>query len=236
MYLDLTAPEDKKVTQDNQLIEACYKMSLNEKRLLLLGISKVNPKEYSASDGSLKIEVNASEWERVYKDDTNAWRAIKRTADKLLNRQIIMHPKAGVTDKVNWFERVRYYENEARIEVVFTRFVQTRLVNLLEQFTTIDLLSINKLKSFYSIRLYEILSQFKGTGYRKISVEDFRFAMDTVNKNPETKQLKSRVLMPALNEINQKSDLECTVKDVRKGRKITHFEFSFHQKQQQSLL
>ena len=31
------------VTQDNSLIEACYSMTLNEKRLLLLGPGKVDP-------------------------------------------------------------------------------------------------------------------------------------------------------------------------------------------------
>ena len=227
MELEKASKSGQLVTQDNELIEACYRMELNEKRLLMLGVSKVNPTGgYPDPTKPFKFEITASEWERVY-GDKNAWRAIKRTADKLLTRHIILHPSTTVTEKINWFDSVKYYSNKGRIEVQFTRSVQVRLAGMIEQFTTIDLLSINKLRSFYSVRLYELLSQFAATGYRIISVEDFRYAMDSVNTNPTTKLLKNRVLNPAIKELNAQSDMDCSVTDVKDGRVITHFEFNF---------
>lgn len=240
MQLATVPKKDRLVTQDNELIEACYRMEVNEKRLLMLGTSKVNPMGgYPDPSKPFKFEITAGEWREVYKD-TNAWQSLKRSADKLLSRQIILHPKTNVVEKLNWFDSVKYFLDEGRIEVQFTRSVQVRLAGMIEQFTTIDLFSVNKLRSFYSIRLYEILSQFldkfKDKGYRIMSVDDFRHAMDCVNTNPHTKDLKRRVLNPAIKEINKQSDMDCVVIDVKEGRRITYFKFVFNKKPQQSLL
>jgi plasmid replication initiation protein len=236
--MEAKLPEKNKrlITQDNELIEACYRMDLNEKRLLNLGMENANPMG-GIPDASkpFKFEITAAQWEEVY-EDTNAWQSLKRGADKLLSRQITLHPKTNTIEKINWFDRVKYYTKEGKIEVQFTRSVQIRLAGMLEQFTTIDLFAVNKLRSFYSIRLYEILSQFDHTGYRVMTVKDFRHYMDCVNINPQTKDLKRRILSPAINELNKQSDMDCSVKDIKDGRKITHFAFTFSKKPQQALL
>lgn len=235
MELETISKSDQLITQDNELIQACYRMSMNEKRLLMLGMAKVNPLSgYPDANKPFKFEVTAAEWESVY-EDTNAWQSLKRAADSLLHRYITLHPSTQIVEKINWFDRVKYYVNEGKIEVQFTRSVQVRLAGMIEQFTKINLLSVNKLRSFYSVRLYELLSQFNATGYRIISVEDFRYAMDSVKNYPLTKDLKRRVLMPAIKEINRQSDMECSVKDAKEGRVITHFEFTFSKKSQQVL-
>jgi plasmid replication initiation protein len=235
MDLEKTDKSPKLFTQDNELIEACYRMDLNEKRLLMLGMSNVNPMGGIPDPAKpFKFQITATDWQEAY-EDVNAWQSIKRAADKLLTRQITLHPDTNVIEKLNWFDSVKYFTNKGRIEVQFTRSVQIRLAGMLERFTTIDLFSVNKLRSFYSVRLYEILSQFSSTGYRIISLEDFRYAMDSVKTNPNTKLLKNRVLNPAVKEINSQSDLDCTVKDIKDGKRITHFEFTFNKKPQQSL-
>ena len=235
MGLEKISKSDQLITQDNELIQSCYRMSMNEKRLLMLGMSKINPMGgYPGPNKPFKFEVTASEWEEVYKD-VNAWQSLKRAADNLLGRYITLHPSTQIVEKINWFDRVKYYSTKGMIEVQFTRSIQVRLAGMIEQFTTIDLFSVNKLRSFYSVRLYELLSQFNATGYRIISVDDFRYAMDSVKTNLQTKDLKRRVLMPAIKEINKQSDMDCSVTDVKDGRVITHFEFSFNKKAQQTL-
>lgn len=236
MQLEKASKRGKLITQDNELIESCYRMDVNEKRLIMLGMSSVNPMSgYPDPSKPFKFEVTASQWEEVY-GDQNAWRALKRTADKLLNRQITLHPKTNVIEKLNWFDRVKYFIDEGRIEAQFTLSVQVRLAGMIEQFTTIDLFAVNKLRSFYSIRLYELLSQFESKEHRRMSVDDFRHSMDCVNINPQTKDLKRRILNPAIKELNKQSDMDCSVKDIKKGRLITHFDFTFKKKPQQSLL
>ena len=80
-------------TQSNELIQSCYKMTLNEKRLLILGVSQLNPKDsYLDLDRSnpIEIKVTAEEWIKVYKDDSrNAYRDMRQAAKKIFKRSIV---------------------------------------------------------------------------------------------------------------------------------------------------
>ena len=227
-----------KVTQDNQLIEACYSMTLNEKRLLLLGISKINPMVFPDKSKPFRFKITAAEWAEHFGND-NPWRSLKRSADKLLERYLTLHPKTGHTKKITWFESCDYHEagtdEQAHVFMEFGRNVQIRLAGMLEQFTTIDLLAVSELSSTHAVRLYELIMQFKSTGYRTIAVEDFRLAMDVVNTNKGTKELKRAVLNPAVKQVNEKSDLFCIVTDIKKGVRITGFKFTFRTQEQQKL-
>ena len=147
-----------------------------------------------------------------------------------------MHPKTGADEIIlNWFDSIELFKRQGKMLIQFTRSVQTRLAGMLEQFTTIDLLSVAELSSVHSVRLYELISQFKSTGYRKISLEDFRFSMDCVNRYPTTQKLKQKVLNPAIAQVNEKSDLWCKVKDVKDGRSIIGFEFQIIPQEQKNL-
>ena len=214
------------VTQDNQLVEACYTLSLNEKRVLLLGIGKIDSRNWPKLGSPLRLSITAKEWSQFYPDAT-PWRAMKRAADKLLTRYLTLHPKIGVTQKISWFDNVEYHEKEARMTIEFGRMMQVRLMGMLEEFTKIDLLAVNQLSSIYSIRLYELCNQFRATGFRSITVEDFRFAMDCVNIYPRMADLKRHTITPSISEINEKSDINISVTETRRGRKIIGFKFVF---------
>ena len=235
MTKTMVAPDALKATQDNQLIEACYSMTLNEKRLLLFGISKINPMVFPHPSKPFKFEITAAEWAEQFGGD-HPWQSLQRSADKLLGRYLTLHLKSKRhIRKISWFEAVDYYPQEGRIVVEFGRNVQIRLAGMLEQFTTIDLLAVSQLNSTHAVRLYELLSQFKSTGYRTMTVEDFRFAMDVVNTNKGTKYLKNQVLNPAIKQINEKSDLFCIVADIKEGVRITGFKFTFRTQEQKQL-
>ena len=59
--------------------------------------------------------------------------------------------------------------------------------------------------------------------------------MDCVDTQKTTKRLKAQVLNPALKQVNEKSDIFCTVADVKEGRSITGFFFSIRQQEQKQL-
>ena len=235
----ITAKDNLKATQDNQLIEACYSMTLNEKRLLLFGISKVNPSTFPDVNKPFKFEMTAQEWKEQFGGD-NPWLMLKRSAKKLMGRTLTLHSKTTQSNApdetmLNWFEEAKFFNKQGRVLVTFTRSVQVRLAGMLEQFTTIDLLAVSELTSIHAVRLYELLSQFKSTGYRVMILEDFRFAMDVVNTNKGTKYLKNQVLNPAVKQLNEKSDLFCVVEDIKEGRTITGFKFVFRTQEQKKL-
>jgi len=213
-------------TQDNELIEACYSMSLNEKRLLLLVVSKVNSFDFPNSSDTREFTITAQEWTEVF-GGGNTYRIMKQASIDLMSRTFFLHKKTGHTKHLSWLMEADYYDNMGRVSVVFTPKVYARLTGLFHQFTQVNLLCMSQLRSIHSVRLYELLNQFRSTGYRIIALNDFRFAMDCLDKHELTSALKRYVLMPAIKELNKKSDLKVDVNMKRDGRNITHFEFTF---------
>ena len=239
MTKTMTTIDTLKATQDNQLIEACYSMTLNEKRLLLYGISRINPSSFPDASKPFKFEIDAREWQEQFGGE-NPYLMLKRASEKLIDRRLTLHSKVSNSKRpdksiMNWFDTVDYWDNQSRIVVTFTRGVQVRLAGMLEQFTTIDLLAVSQLNSTHAVRLYELLSQFKSTGYRVMTIDDFRFAMDCVDTQKTTKKLKAQVLNPAVKQLNEKSDLFCIVTDIKEGRTITGFQFTFKTQEQKQL-
>jgi len=223
-----------KVTQHNTIIEACYSMTLNEKRLLLLGISKVDPTVFPKVNEPFTFSITAKEWASHHPQES-PYKTLKRAAKQLRGRFVRLRPRPGVEEEINWVDYSRYIEKEGRVELQFTRSMQVRLAGMLDQFTSVDLLSVNKLNSMYSVRMYELLSQFKSTGVRVMALGDFRRLMDCVDNYPVLADLKRRVLVPAIKEINLKTDIDVVVKNVKSGRVVTGLEFKFKPKSQGDL-
>ena len=99
------------------------------------------------------------------------------------------------------------------------------------KFTYLSLTEFCNLKTMYSKRLYAFLKQFRNTGYRRISVEQFREYMGAEAKTyDDFAQLRRRVLLPALNEITDKNYIKgLQFKEIKENgsKKVTSLVFKF---------
>ncbi|MBE8588832.1 replication initiation protein, partial [Xenorhabdus griffiniae] len=94
------------------------------------------------------------------------------------------------------------------------------LTQLKGQFATIIVKNVSALKSAYSIRIYELLMQFKKTGDRIINLKDFRSMLGIEDKYLQFKDLNKLLLKPSIKELNQKSNLLVSVDTVKDGRNV----------------
>jgi len=223
------------VTQDNALIEACYGLTLNEKRLILLGISRVNSMSKPNRENPLSFSITSSDWKAAYPDAENPLREMLRAAEDLQAKHVKMRPKTGVFRLVNWVDRVDLYKTESRLELHFGWTMSGYLQGMVEQFTSYDLLSVRKLGSTHSIRIYELLIQFKTTGFRVETLENLRFALDCVGSYPRWADFDKWVIRRAVADINAKSTLRVRYKTVVRSRKVVGVEFTFSEEKQTDL-
>mgnify|MGYP003473657000 FL=1 len=118
--------------------------------------------------------------------------------------------------------------------MIFAPAVVPLITRLEERFTKYDIDQISGLSSAYSVRLYELLIQWRSTGKTPvIELADFRKrigVLDTEYKRMA--QLKERVLELAIKQINEHTDIIVTYKQHKAGRVITGFSFAFTQKKQ----
>ena len=237
------------VVKSNNIIEASYQLSLNEQRLILAAIACI-PKGEEITD-NIGYCVTREAFIELGVNPKTASREIREACDRLFNRVITITTEAG-TFKTRWIQDIMKYNSDwalANPEFVkeitgsdpyaedyvlaairFSKSVLPFISNLSSNFTQYFLQDIAGVSSGYSIRFYELMMQFKSTGYRKIRLDDLRNMLDLNDKYPLTADLKRRVIDTAIDELNEKSPITIKYKLLKTGRKFTHLELKFKSK------
>ena len=218
---------DLTVVKANSLIEASYRLTLDEMRLLALTIGTMNPK----SDQQV-FEFSVSEFVNQF-PEVNADRAytqIKSAIERISERWVKTEDERHVT-KFRWVSSQTYFKKEGRFKIALTNEIMPYLTQLKGQFTQYQLNHISGFSSVHAIRLYELFTQYKRLGERYISVEDLKKWLQLEDKYDRYNNLNQWVLIPALSEINEKSDLFVGYEPIKRGRKIIGVEFNItHEK------
>lgn len=228
------------VSQSNELIDAAYTLSLTEKRLVLFAASKLNPSRPNVDT----VRVYASEYAEAYGVTRGrAYAAMKESSVSLAHQKPITFKRNdGATVWTNWAGELAYHDGEGWIEYQFSSSIKEHFfdlekkANLLDKksrgHTTMKMVRLGKLKTFYALRLFEKISRFSGTGLYIVRVEDLRELMEIGKKYPAIKDFKLRVIDPAMKNINEvDKDLKLKYEQIKKGRTIVRLDFTFVRKQ-----
>lgn len=218
------------VIKDNILVEASYSLELVEQRILLLSI-------ITARENNQKIElgkpltIHANKYAEVFNvDKKSAYDVLKSGADGLIGKSFRYYENNKLS-KSNWVDTVAYVENGGFIEIKFTSKVVAFISELERRFTSYEISQVANLKNRYSIRLYESLIQYRSTGKLNISLNDLRLRLGLLeNEYYQMSMFKKRVLDLAVSQINEHTDISVKYEQVKQGRTITGFNFSFKQK------
>lgn len=224
-----------KVTKSNDLVEACYKLTLNEQRLVLMAIAQIDPRKPVRNGGY--YQVSAADFAAHFPVTLKqAYEALDDGASRLIRRVVKTFDRAAkVREEFVWAHHVKYHDGDGRVEIGFSPKITPYLSMLSSKFTTYELKQVGQLSSSYGVRMYELLKQFASTGERQISLEMFKERLDLSGRYAAFKDLKKRVIDPAITEINAHTDLTVEWDTIRKGRVITGLLFVFQENAQQKL-
>lgn len=217
------------VAKHNSLVEASYKLSLNEQRLILSCIAQLDSRKPLPKDNLFTI--TAKEFSKMFEiEEKHAYEALDEAASSLYERDIRTYD-GKYRERFRWVCGVRYHENEGKVTLGFSTWIVPYLTMLHERFTTYNLKQIACLKSVYSIRLFEFLSQFKSTGKFVISLEKFKSLLEIQDQYKRFYNFKKRVIEPAIKELKEKSGLTIFWKPIKQGKAVKQLEFSFSEKE-----
>ena len=221
------------VTKHNDLIEASYKLTLEEQRLLLSCIAQIDSRLHKNVPD--KITITASEYADQFGIQLkHAYEQLKKGVNRLYERDIKIKTN-GEKERLRWVYRVTYYEKRGYVSLKFSPDVKPYLGQLNGFFRSYQLKNISSLKSTYSIRLYELLNQWKDTGKRFIKVSDLRDMLQLQERYPRYADMKRWVIEPAVKELNEKTDLVVEYNTEKQGRKVVKLSFFFSTKSQISM-
>jgi plasmid replication initiation protein len=229
------------VCKSNALIQAGYKLSLNEQRIILSCIGQVNSKEeitdevvYRVAVKDIAKAINASP-ASLYKD-------VKEAAFRLLDRNVkITHTPEGVQLKgyvlaTRWVQTVTYAESEGTVGIRFSKDILPYLSELKAQFTQYRLSGVIGMASMYGVRVYELIVQYRKVGKRTIGIDDLRDQLHIDPKSYERpNDLKRYVIEPALRDINDTSDMWVKCEYQKTGRRTTHLLLTFGAKKPEEI-
>jgi Initiator Replication protein len=225
------------VVKSNRLVEASYRLTLAEQRIILLAIVKARRTQTGLSEDNL-LTILATDYAEMFGvPEKQAYEQIKTAAQTLFRRYVVLYdinPKTGKKDmmEVRWVSSVKYLNGEGAIQFRFAQDMVPYITRLEAEFTRYNLEKVAKMSSAYAIRLYELLMQWGSVGRREIELEWLKKTLMVDKDYPRLFDFKKWVLDVALSQINEHSDLTASYTQRKTGRNVTHLIFTFAPKEE----
>jgi len=234
------------VNMKNALTRAGQGLSLSEKRLVMLAVSKLDSKPKVRIDQLPVTRVTAAEYAELFDLDIDtAYTQLQTTAKALYNRSITIfepaHKRKGkpITQTridMRWVGRCTYHKKEGWVELAWWHELIGYLTGIERQFTSYQLSQASALRSMYSWRLLELLMRFESTGWAEYTIEDFATSMDATPKmRDDFAKIRTKIIEPAVLELIQKDGWIIKWTPIKAGRKVAKVRFEFKRNPQGQL-
>lgn len=224
------------VVKSNRLIEASYRLNVNELRIVLFSIVQTRETQTGLFP-DLPVTISATAFAKQFGLDTKiVYSQLKEAMDQLYDRSVLIHdvdPDTGFerVTKTRWISTASYIDGAGNIQVIFAPKVIPYITRLESEFTAYRIEKIGKMSSSYAMRLYELLVQYLAIGTRTIPTVALREALQLDDgKYKLMADLKRWVIDLAVEQINKHSDLTVSYKPQKTGRIITALVFKIKSK------
>ena len=160
----------------------------------------------------------------------HAYAIIRHAGTKLMKSIItIEKPEINQTWEISICCIAKYNHKEGSITVKFTEEIIPYLAQVKKNFVLYNLKEISNFGSLYSTRLYELLQEFKETGWVLKSVEQLRAIFAVGEKLALYKNFKKYTFAHAVAEINSQYDINLKFEEIKAGKKVAAVRFTFKQ-------
>lgn len=231
--------ENQIVKKANTLIEASYKLSAVDQKIIMFLASAIKPEDEEFKSYSIKIK----EFQNFLGNSSNNYDRIEKVILKLKekNLKIVFLNEEGkkATLNVNWLSSSLYVEGSGVIDLRFDPSLSPFFLQLRSRYTKYRLKNIVQLKSQFSIRLYELLKQYEKLGQRTFSVSELRLTLGIEeNQYRQYTDFRKRVILVAQEELAAKTDISFKFEEIRFGHGVGQIRFFIkskaHEKAQQA--
>lgn len=208
--------------------------NLNDYQVFLQLVSKlgkvdINGTYQQPQDLEREHTLTAKEFSQAFGVDLDScYRVLKRAGKKLMESSITLEePELFRTQQINICSKVTYLHKEGSIKVKFTDDIMPYLAQVRQKFVLYNLKEVANFGSLYSTRLYELIQEFKDTGYLIKSVAQLREVFAVGKKFPDYYDFKRYTFAHAVNEINSQYEMNLQFEELKEGRRVVSIRFEF---------
>jgi len=214
--------ENRQIVIANQINESRFKMSRAEQKLILYCIAMVDNKndklgltfEMSIQDFVDFLEIKGNDYYQRILDIT----------EDFAGRVFEIKQPNGEIHRIPALSIIKY--KKGSIELKVNPELAPYLLDLKSRFTKYSLQEALSFKSGFSMRIYQLLSQYQYKQEVEYTVEQLRFCLNIDdNKFGRFNDFKRFVLDYAQKEIAEKSSLKFEYKLTRKNQKVVAIKF-----------
>jgi len=219
--------EDAIVIRHNKLLEARYRLTIQEMRLVLWLISEIQQGDEDFKPYRLRIE-DLANFVGFSLEGGKTYREIAEVTGRLRTRALdIEDMDTGELIQATWLASARYYWKQGYVDLKLAPDLIPYLLKLKDRYKGMYLRHLLSLKSIYSVRLYDLLKQYENIGSRTIDIALLReYCKIPDDDYKYYKDLRVWVVDSARREINEKTDIFFDYEEIKTGRKVTSLQFT----------
>ena len=215
------------VVQHNDLIQQSTfnlnhqgnSLTLTEWKILLYVISRIKPDDKTLEPQTFDIK-SFCDVCGISTECGDKYTFLKKAITKLASRVMWLTTDTTETT-VRWIDRAMMNRGSGQIQIKLDEMLEPYLVSLHNNYTQFPLHNIVRMKSKYGLVLYQLLRSYAyQSRFISFDINDLKEHLDATNYTSFT-NFKTKVLAPALSDINTYSELEATVEFEKTGKTYT---------------
>lgn len=209
--------------------------NLNDYQVFLQLVSKlgkvdINGTYQQPQDLEREHTLTAKEFSQAFNVDINtAYGVLKRASHKLARTAITLQkPELFQIWDIPICQNSVYNTKEGSLTIKFNEDIMPYLAQVKQKFVLYNLKEVANFGSLYSTRLYELIQEFKDTGYIIKSVTQLREVFAVGKKFTKYNDFKKYTFAHAVDEINAQYEMNLKFEELKEGRKVISIRFEFN--------
>lgn len=212
------------VVKSNDLLTAKTNLSLNELRIILVAISKIDSVTDQVRSDAV-YWVSAKELREIGSERSKAYKYLQNAVNTLYNRSVIrtFGSNGKERDEFRWISKVSY--RSGMIGLTFSQEVLPFLTKIRSNFIRYPIKQISELKSVSTLRFFELCVRWRGQ-VKKMSIEELKEILNIPQKKLNGDV--ARIVRECTAKINEAKKIDFYVESefIRTGRRFTDIIFS----------